>query len=129
MGITELYKRLFHKKQTSDAGPMPGWETVVEMMYDKYLDTFSSEVVDVLYSIDRSMRYVILKNERGLLTYQLEALYQYDDEEWSYIRSDDHALPAIWEPYKGIVWKPFFENAEELLNELKQEPEYKQYFI
>jgi len=33
------------------------------MMYDKHLDAFSDEVVKVIYSKDRSMRYVVLKDE------------------------------------------------------------------
>ncbi|MBR5515445.1 MAG: hypothetical protein IKU52_04505 [Clostridia bacterium] len=86
------------------------------------------EVVDVIYSKDSSMRYVILKDKNGLFTYQLEALYQYDEDEWQYICSHDNALPAMWEPFRGIVGKSVFESKSELLKELKAEPEYKQYF-
>ena len=106
---------------------MPSWETVVEMMYDKDLDAFSDEVVKVVYSKDRSMRYVVLKDEK-LFTYQLEAIYQYDEDEWKYICSHNNALPAMWEPYRGIVGKSVFENMDELLKELKAEPEYKSNF-
>jgi hypothetical protein len=98
------------------------------MMYDQHLDTFADEVTEVIYSTNRSMRYVILKDEKGFFTYQLEAIYQYDADEWVYISSNDHALPAMWEPYKGILEKSFFEREEDLLKELKSEPEYKQYF-
>lgn len=107
---------------------MPSWESIVEMMRDKHLDTFADEVVDVIYSQDCSMRYVILKDENGLFTYQLEAIYQYDEDEWKYICSHDDALPAMWEPFIGIVGKSVFENTKDLLKELKFEPEYKQYF-
>ena len=31
------------------------------------------------------MRYVVLKDEKGLFTFQLEAIYQFDEEEWKYI--------------------------------------------
>lgn len=34
----------------------------------------------------------------------------------------------MWEPLRGIVGKSIFENVEELLNAMKEEPEYKQYF-
>ena len=78
--------------------PMHSWETVVEMMYDKYLDAFSDEVVKVIYSKDRWMRYVVLKDEKEFFTYQLEAIYQYDEDEWKYICSHDNVLPAMWEP-------------------------------
>ena len=34
----------------------------------------------------------------------------------------------MWEPFRGIVGKSDFENEEELLKEMKEESEYKQYF-
>ena len=60
-----FFTKLFTKKAVVEIPPMPSWETVVEMMYDKYLDTFSDEDVKVVYSKDRSMRYVVLKDEKG----------------------------------------------------------------
>lgn len=119
---------IFRKKSKQDIPPMPSWDAIVEMMRDKYLDAFADEVVDVIYSKDHSMRYVILKDEKGLFTYQLEAIYQYDEDEWKYICSDNDALPAMWEPFRGIVGKSVFESTNELLKELRAEPEYKQYF-
>ena len=124
----KFFLNLFKKKQVAPVPPMPAWEEIVEMMHDKYLDAFSDEVIQVIYSKDRSMRYVILKDERGLLTYQLEAIYQYDDDEWKYVCSDNDALPAMWEPYKGIYGKSLFENTEDLRKALNAEPEYIQYF-
>jgi len=56
--------KLFKKKPVVEIPPRPSWETVVEMMYDKHLDAFSDEVVKVIYSKDRSMRYVVLKDEK-----------------------------------------------------------------
>ena len=123
-----IFNWLFRKKPKRDIPPMPSWESIVEMMRDKHLDAFADEVVDVIYSQDCSMRYVILKDENGLFTYQLEAIYQYNEDEWKYICSHDNVLPAVWEPFRGIVGKSVFENIDELLNELKAEPEYKQYF-
>ena len=120
--------KLFKKNSKEETPPMPSWETVVEMMYDKHLDAFSDEVVKVIYSKDRSMRYVVLKDEKDFFTYQLEAIYQHDEDEWKYICSHDNALPAMWEPFIGIVGKSIFENMDELLKELKAEPEYKRYF-
>ena len=120
--------KLFKKKSKEETPTMPSWETVVEMMYGKHLDAFSDEVVKVIYSKDRSMRYVVLKDEKDFFTYQLEAIYQYDEDEWKYICSHDNALPAMWEPFRGIVGKSVFENMDELLKELKAEPEYKSYF-
>ena len=59
-----FFTKLFKKKAVVEIPPMPSWETVVEMMYDKHLDAFSDEVVKVIYSKDRSMRYVVLKDEK-----------------------------------------------------------------
>ena len=123
-----IFSRIFCKKAKQNIPPMPSWDTIVEMMRDKHLDAFADEVVDVIYSEDRSMRYVILKGDNQLLTYQLEAIYQFDEDEWKNICSHDHALPAMWEPFRGIVGKSFFESMEELIREMKLEPEYKQFF-
>ena len=123
-----LFNWMFRRKPKQDIPSMPSWEVIVEMMRDKYLDLFADEVVDVIHSKDCSMRYVILKDEKDFFTYQLEAIYQYDEDEWKYICAHDNALPAMWEPFRGIVGKSVFENIDELLKEIKTEPEYKQYF-
>lgn len=123
-----FFKRLFHKEKPKEFPAMPPWVEIVKMMYDKSLDAFVDEVVRVVYSADNTMRYVVLKDEKGLFTYQLEAIYQFDADEWKYICSNNVALPAMWEPFRGTVGKSFFENEEELLKEMKEEPEYKQYF-
>ena len=123
-----FFKRLFQNEKPKEFPAMPPWAELIEMMYDKSLDAFVDEVVRVVYSADNTMRYVVLKDEKGLFTYQLEAIYQFDADEWKYICSNNVALPAMWEPFRGIVGKSFFENEEELLKEMKEEPEYKQYF-
>lgn len=123
-----FFANLFKKKPKTVIPPMPSWETVIELMYDKHLDAFSDEVVEVIYSKDRSMRYIVLKENNGLLTYQLEAIYQFDEDEWRYICSNDNAIPAMWEPFRGIVGKSFFESMEDLRKEIENEPEFKQYF-
>ena len=124
----KLFNWIFHKKTNQSVPPLPSWETVVEMMYDKHLNAFADEVIKVIYSKDRSMRYIILKDEKGFFTYQLEAIYQFEEDEWKYVGSHDDAPPAMWEPFRGIVGKSFFNNTEELLKEMKAEHEYKQYF-
>ena len=123
-----FFKKLFQKEKRQEIPPMSPWEEIVEMMYDKYLDAFADEVVSVVYSVDKTMRYVVLKDEKGLFTYQLEAIYQFDKDEWKYIHSNNDALPAMWEPFRGVIGKSLFENKEDLLKEMKEEPEYKQYF-
>ena len=51
-----FFTKLFKKKLKEETPPMPSWETVVEMMYDKHLDAFSDEIVKVIYSKDRILQ-------------------------------------------------------------------------
>lgn len=74
------------------------------------------------------MRYVILKDKKGFLTYHLEAIYQFDDDEWKYICNDKEVFPAMWESVCGISGRSVFYQEADLLKEMKAEPEYKQYF-
>ena len=125
-------KKLFNKNRQLEIEPVPpmlSWDTIVELLYDKNLDSFCDEVINVLYSKDNSMRYVVLKDEKDIFTYQLEAIYQFDEDEWKYICSNDDALPAMWEPYLGICRSSLFAKEEDLMKDLKSQPEYKQYFI
>ena len=125
-------KRLFNKNRELDVKPippMPSWDKIVELLYDKNLDSFCDEVISVLYSKDNAMRYVVLKDEKGIFTYHLEAIYQFDEDEWKYICSYDDALPAMWELYLGSCGCSRFANEEDLMNDLESQPEYKQYFI
>ena len=125
-------KKFFNKNRESDIkpiSPMPSWDKIVELLYDKSLDSFCDEVINVFYSKDNSMRYVVLKDEKGIFTYQLEAIYQFDEEEWKYICSNDDAIPAMWESYLGNCGTSLFANEEDLMKELYSQPEYKQYFI
>ncbi len=127
--IRELISKIFKpKKIDKEILEKPDWETVVEMMYDKQLDCFDDEVIRVIYSKDKSKRYLILKKENGILTYLLEYVYQFDDEEWNYISNQENALPAMWEPYHTNWGVSHFEKEEELMKELIHEPEYKQFF-
>ena len=106
----------------------PDWETVVEIMFDQKLESFADEVVNVIYSKDKSMRYVIIKDENSIFTYVLEALHMFDDDEWKYISEQPNALPAIWDPYYKQWGFSHFGSEEDLMKELIHEPEYKQFF-
>ena len=107
---------------------MPTWESVVEIMYDKQLDSVLDEVVKVIYSKDKTKRYVILKSKKGYLTYGLEVLYAFDEDEWQFIGREKDALPGYWGSSGGRGVTSIFEREEELLRELVCEPEYKCYF-
>ena len=118
-------KRIFRKfrKEKRIVPPMPEWNEIVEMLYDKNLDFLDSTVEKVIYSKDKSKRYVVLKSDKGFFTYRLEEIYQLDEEEWSYRCSFD-LTPAFWQDVDNGS-KSIFSTLEDALNELKQEAEYK----
>lgn len=118
-------KKLFRKfrKEKRIVPPMPEWNEIVEMLYDKNLDFLDSTVEKVIYSKDKSKRYVVLKSDKDFFTYRLEKIYQLDEEEWSYRCSFD-LTPAFWQDVDNGS-KSIFSTLEDALNELKQEAEYK----
>ena len=116
------------KKKVAQIPPMPPWESVVEIMYDKQLDSFLDEVVKVIYSKDKTKRYVIIKSKKGFLSYGSEEIYAFDEDEWQFIGKEKDALPGYWCPLMGSGVKSIFEREEELMKELICEPEYKCYF-
>ena len=80
-------KKLFNKNRQLEiepVQPMPSWDKIVELLYDKNLDSFCDEVINVLYSKDNSMRYVVLKDEKDIFKYQLEAIYRFDEDVWNF---------------------------------------------
>lgn len=123
------YKKLFRNNKQSQPPPIPLWNEIVEMMYDKDLDSFEDEVVQVIYSKSKSMRYVILRDENNLLTYQLEEIYPFNQDEYYYISANKKELFAMWEPVGNIKSKSIFANKEDLLKEIMSTPEYKQHFL
>ena len=88
----EWLKKLFNKNRRLEikpVSPMPSWNEIVELLYDKNLDSFCDEVINVFYSKDNSMRYVVLKDEKDIFKYHLEEICQFDQDEWKYICSND----------------------------------------
>lgn len=125
-------KKLFNKNKQLEIKPippMPSWDEIIELLYDKNLDSYCDEVINVFYAKDNSMRYVVLKDEKGIFKYHLEEICQFDEDEWKYICSNEGALPAMWESCLGTCGSSLFANVEDLMIDLKSQPEYKQYFI
>ena len=120
-GVKGLFRKF--RKEKRIVPPMPEWNEIVEMLYDKNLDFLDSTVEKVIYSKDKSKRYVVLKSDKGFFTYRLEKIYQFDEEEWSYRCSFD-LTPAFWQDVDNGS-KSFFSTLEDALKELKQEAEYK----
>ncbi len=120
-------KKLFRKlrKEKRVAPKMPEWNEIVEMLYDKSLNGFDDEVVKVIYSKDKAMRYIVLKNDKGFFSYRHEKIYQLDKEEWTY-RSSYDLTPAFWQEIDN-GGKSIFTSLEDALKELEQEAEYKNF--
>ena len=120
-GVKGLFRKF--RKEKRIVPPMPEWNEIVEMLYDKNLDCFDDEVVRVIYSKDKALRYIVLKSDKGFFSYRLEKIYQFDEEEWSYRCSFD-LTPAFWQDVDNGS-KSIFSTLEDALNELEQEAEYK----
>ncbi|MBQ3128623.1 MAG: hypothetical protein IJC13_06260 [Clostridia bacterium] len=135
MSIKDFFTRilirfagLFAESPEEDNSIMISWEKAVEMLYDKQLDTFS-QLIKVIYSKDKSMRYVVFKDDRGLLSYELEAIYPYDDNANKTVRMCGDEVSAYWTTYEVRKGNSFFDNQKELLAQIESEHEFKQYFI
>ena len=122
---------LFGKKKVPTVPPMPSWEEVVEQLHDKGLDWFAKEVVEVLYSRDGAMRYVILRRDNGVLSYVLQKICMEDPEEWERLHSIGLLHPVKagrWENVSPSDGSSFFNSFEEMLEELQREWTYETYF-
>jgi len=100
---------------------------IIEAMYQKQL-LFCGEVQRVIYSAERDMRYVILKNSRGMLYYVFERILPWSDYDLEYIAHTSDPLPAEWVQWTDNQSKSYFSEMTELITELKTEPIYKEYF-
>lgn len=103
--------------------PLPSFNETIEI---DSLNCFQDEIVKVIYSKDKLMRYIILKKENGLYTYILERIEPYDEDEWEYLMSGLYAIPAMW--ILSNCSFSFFQTEDDAIKELKFESEYKQYF-
>ena len=104
------------------------WNEIVELMYGKELNYIDCQIVDVIYSLDKARRYVIVKDENGYLTFGLEKIELDDEDTLDYFPPSDEP-PAYWTPeYHDSGTKSIFDDMKNLMRELKSQPEYKTYF-
>ena len=121
--------KLFRRNPAQDPlPPIPQWEEIVSMMFDKGLDFFRDEIAEVIYNTDRTKRFVILKSSNGYYKYAYEEIYAFDEEEWMYVGRQPDALPAIW--MEPISWQgtSLYFKFDDALKEIRVSPEYKAYF-
>ena len=125
----KLFDQIFLKNENQTPPPLPSWEEVVEALYDKDLDSFPHDVIEVLYSRDRSERYVILKSKAGFYTYLFQRLCTWDKDDWENLSSHENVAPGWWEePLHRDTQKSYFGSLEELKAELYAEVDYQQHF-
>lgn len=127
-----LFAKWLRKTDKKNAAqPMPSFDEIVDMMFDKEL-SFSADlqVIRVLYNEDRTKRFVLLRSAKGFYKYTYETLCVCDEEEWQYICkcNMEAPCPAHWGPRGRFPSSSFFGTEEEAMSELVRESVYKQYF-
>ncbi|MBQ8879922.1 MAG: hypothetical protein IJY69_03660 [Clostridia bacterium] len=122
-------KSIFKKKKV-DIAPMPPYDEIVKSLYDKELNYSDSiEICQVIYSKDKSKRFVVLKSNKGFFKYTYEEVCVFDELDWSsYYAYIEIIQPGWWEPKDRSFAYSFFGTEQEAFEALKRETEYKQFF-
>ena len=100
---------------------VPAIEKIADYLYDKQLSFTDYEDVKVIYSSDKTKRFIILKSSNGF--------YKYTYEEISVCEYDTGGeYPAFWETKDKFCAQSFFGTEDEAFLSMKQESEYIKYF-
>lgn len=119
--------RLFRRAHT-ELPPLPTLTEAASVMSDRGLDFSPDEVIDVLYSGDRTKRFVILKASYGCFKYVYEELRLFDRDELAYFSDQPDAVPGYWALSGCFGGASFYADSESVLNEIRRTPEYRAYF-
>lgn len=103
---------------------IPPIEEIADTLYDKQLSFTDYEIVKVIYSSDKTKRFIILKSLNGFYKYTYEEICVWDEDEWKYCCNDANAYPAFWEPRDKSSAYSFFGTENEAFLSMKQESEY-----
>lgn len=124
-----LFSRLLNKKQKKKV-PLPSWEQTVEIMHNKNLSCIDAEeILQVVYTKDKTKRAIILKDKKGLYGYLTEELFPFDENEWQFVSQDENALPGMWiGAATGLDGSSYFSTQEDAMKELMCDPWYKHFF-
>lgn len=122
-------KSIFKKKKV-DMAPMPPYDEIVKSLYDKELNYPDSiKICQVIYSKDKSKRFVVLKSNKGFFKYTYEEVCVFDELDWaSHYAYIENIKPGWWEPKDHPFAYSFFGTEQEAFEALKRETEYKQFF-
>ena len=107
---------------------IPPINEIADALYDKQLSFTDYEVVEVIYSSDKTKRFIILKSTNGFYKYTYEEICVLDEDEWKYCCNYENAYPAFWETRDKPFACSFFGTENEAFLSLKQESEYILYF-
>lgn len=120
----------FFKKKEPTPPPMPPYNEIVKSLYDKELNYLDSvQVCQVIYSKDKSKRFVVLESNKGFFKYTYEEVCVFDEFDWtSYFAYIENIDPGWWESKDRSFAYSFFGTEEEALKALKHETVYKQFF-
>ena len=93
---TKLFKKLFSKKHSEKpVPPIPTMEEIINHLYDKALQFANDEIIKVIYSNDRSKRFILLKSEKGFYKYIYEEICVYDELDWEYFAFVENGLSCL----------------------------------
>jgi hypothetical protein len=111
---------------------MPSYDKIVNMLYDKGLSFADDlEIIDVIYSNDKTKRFIVLKSLNGFYKYTYEEICICDKEEWEDLNrcNLEYVSHAWWETKDATFAYSFFGTEEEAMLSLRLTAEYKLYFI
>ena len=122
-------KSIFKKKKV-DIVPMPPYDEIVKSLYDKELNYPDSiKICRVIYSKDKSKRFVVLKSNKGFFKYTYEEVCVLDELDWASLYAYiENITPGWWVPKDRSFAYSFFGTEQEAFEALKRETEYKQFF-
>ena len=118
-----FFKKLFSKNNSNQPRKTLSESKQIKIMQDKNL-TYTMQLVEVFYSLDKKMRYVLLRRKDGKFSIKLEKLFLYDEKALNALPAN--SLPGYWEPLNfGVA---LFKTEEDAIAAMKNEDEYKSHF-
>ena len=118
-----FFKKLFSKNNSNQPRKTLSESKQIKIMQDKNL-TYTMQLVEVFYSLDKKMRYVLLRRKDGKFSIKLEKLFLYDEKALNALPAN--SLPGYWEPLNfGVA---LFKTEEDAIASMKKEDEYKSHF-
>lgn len=103
---------------------IPPINEIADALYDKQLSFTDEKIVKVIYSTDKTKRFIILKSSNGFYKYTYEEICVLDADEWKYCCNYENAYPAFWEIKDKFCGQSFFGTENEAILSMKQESEY-----